>query len=310
MHKIVTITLNPSIDKSTRVKAIMPEKKLRCEPPKFEPGGGGVNVSRAIKKLGGHSSAIYFAGGYSGEFFRSLLDLENISSIVVPIQEYTRENMIVVDESNNFQYRFGMPGPHVSEHEIERFFDLFNEIEGAEYVIASGSLPMGIKDSFFGRLAHLCHNKHAKLIVDTSGEPLRKAINEGVYMIKPNLGELSMLNGVDGLNDNDIVDAARNIIKRNGAEVIVVSMGPAGAVLVTANEVINSIAPTVHKKSTVGAGDTMLAGIVLALSQGLNWKEILHYGIAAGTATTMNEGTELCKKDDVERLFAYLKKYG
>ena len=310
MEKIVTITLNPSIDKSTVVKNLVPEKKLRCAEPKFEPGGGGVNVSRAIKKLGGSSSAIYFAGGYSGSFFTQLLDTEGIESIVVPIAEYTRENMIVVDESSNLQYRFGMPGPAVSPSEIESFFNILENAGKADYLVASGSLPQGVNDDFFTRLAKVSRRMNAKLIVDTSGEPLRKAIDEGVYMIKPNLGELSMLNGVHELHDGDITEAARNIIDKGGAEVIVVSMGASGATLVTRDEVITSPSPTVRKKSTVGAGDTMVAGMVLYMAENKCWKDVLQYGVAAGTATTMNSGTELCKKADVERLFSCLKKYG
>lgn len=310
MEKIVTITLNPSIDKSTSVKGIVPEKKLRCSDPKFEPGGGGVNVSRALKKLGGNSTAIYFAGGYSGKFFTSLLELEGIDSLVVPIAEQTRENMIVVDESNNLQYRFGMPGPTVKQKELEHFFSLLNDMKDVEYVIASGSLPDGVDDDFFSKLADICNHTKAKLIVDTSGEPLRKAINEGVYMIKPNLGELSMLNGVEELNDDDVVASARSIINKGGAEVIVVSMGASGASLVTKDEIFNCPSPAVRKKSTVGAGDTMVAGMVLAMTNKYTWQDVLRYGVAAGTATTMNSGTELCKKNDVDRLFSYLKKYG
>lgn len=310
MKKIVTITLNPSIDKSTTVKTLVPEKKLSCAPPKFEPGGGGVNVSRAIKKLGGVSTAIYFAGGYSGKFFQSLLEAEDIESLVVPIEGLTRENMIVVDESNNQQYRFGMPGPSIKKEEIESFFKLFENATGIDYIVASGSLPDGVEDSFFSDLATVSQKINAKLIVDTSGEPLRHAINEGVYMIKPNLGELSMLNGVEELNDRDIAAAARTIIDKNGAKVIVVSMGPAGALLVTKDQSIHSPSPTVRKRSTVGAGDSMVAGMVLAMSENKSWKDVLQFGIATGTATTMNSGTELCKKVDVERLFSYLKKYG
>jgi 6-phosphofructokinase 2 len=310
MQQIVTITLNPAIDKSTSVKSIVPDRKLRCADPKFEPGGGGVNVSRAIKKMGGNSSAIYFAGGYSGKFFESLLDEEGIESIVIPIGENTRENMIVVDESSNLQYRFGFPGPTINQDELDQFLQLFEEGKGVEYIVASGSLPEGIDDAFFSKLASIAKQKKAKLIIDTSGEPLRQAINEGVYMIKPNLGELSMLHGVAELQDGDITDCARGIIERGGAEVIVVSMGPSGAMLITKDEVFHTKSPTVRKKSTVGAGDTMVAGMVLAMSKKWNWQEVLRYGVAAGTATTMNSGTELCKKEDVEKLYACLKRIG
>lgn len=307
MEKIVTLTLNPAIDKSTTVKLIVPDKKLRCAEPKFEPGGGGVNVSRAIKKLGGNSTAIYLAGGYSGKYFHHLLDAEGIESYVIEAAEQTRENLIVVDESTNLQYRFGMPGSPIKENEWQQCLDVIEKSAGIEYIVASGSLPEGLPEDFFGRLAALSKKVNAKLIIDTSGEPLRHAMKEGVFMIKPNIGELSDLQGAEELHEEDVLKAARNIIAKGGCDVMVVSMGASGAMLVTKDEVFTSSSPAVRKKSTVGAGDSMVAGMVLALTDNCSWLEVLQYGIATGTATTMNPGTELCKKEDVEKLYAMLK---
>jgi 6-phosphofructokinase 2 len=307
MQKIVTLTLNPAIDKSTTVNGIVPDRKLRCSQPVFEPGGGGVNVSRAIKKLGGESTAIYLAGGYSGQHLSHLLDLEGIESIVVEFEGHTRENLIVVDESCNAQYRFGMPGPVLRKDEWQRFLDILEDASGVEYIVASGSLPKGVPEDFFGRLASIAKKVNARLIVDTSGEPLRHAMNEGVFMIKPNIGELSSLYGKNELEDGDVITASRAIINNGGSEVLVISMGASGAMLITKDEVIEARSPTVKSKSTVGAGDSMVAGMVLSLTKGCKWLDVLQYGIATGTATTMNSGTELCKKDDVERLYACLK---
>lgn len=307
MQKIVTLTLNPAIDKSTTVKAIVPDRKLRCSEPVFEPGGGGVNVSRAIKKLGGDSTAIYLAGGYSGKHLQHLLNLEGIESCVVDFEGQTRENLIVVDESSNSQYRFGMPGPALNNNEWQKSLDILQGSSGVDYIVASGSLPKGVPEDFFGRLASIAKKVNAKLIVDTSGEPLRHAMNEGVFMIKPNLGELSNLQGIEELQEEDVLKAARAVIQKGGTEVMVISMGGSGAMLVTKDEAIEAPSPTVRKRSTVGAGDSMVAGMVLALSRGYSWMEVLQYGIAAGTATTMNPGTALCKKEDVERLYAWLQ---
>ena len=307
MQKIVTLTLNPAIDKSTSVKAIVPDKKLQCSLPKFEPGGGGVNVSRALKKLGGQSTAIYLAGSYSGKHFQHLLQQEEVEDYVIEIEGHTRENLIVVDTSANLQYRFGMPGPTIKEKEWQACLDVLMQSTQVEYIIASGSLPDGVPDDFFGRLAAVAKKINARLIVDTSGEPLKHATHEGVFMIKPNLGELSSLHGVEELHEEQALQAAKDIIKQGGAEVIVISMGASGAMLVTKEEVFTSPSPTVKRKSTVGAGDSMVAGMVIALSNGWGWKDVLQYGIATGTATTMNPGTELCKKEDVERLYEMLK---
>lgn len=307
MEKIVTLTLNPAIDKSTTVQAIAPDKKLRCATPKFEPGGGGVNVSRAIKKLGGNSTAIYLAGGYSGKFYEDLLNQEGINSCVITTKGHTRENLIVVDESANLQYRFGMPGPLINEDEWQNVIKILEEATGVQYIVASGSLPDGVPIDFFAKLAACSKRINAKLILDTSGEPLRNAVDDGVFMIKPNLGELSFLHGAEELHEADAINAAKDIINKGGCEAMVISKGASGAWLVTKNEVLSSPAPTVKKRSTVGAGDSMVAGMVLALSKGWSWIDVLQYGIATGTATTMNPGTELCKKEDVERLYKLLK---
>ena len=306
MQKIVTLTLNPAIDKSTSVKAIVPDKKLRCTPPKFEPGGGGINVSRALKKLGGTSAAMYLAGGYSGQFFKELLDKEGINSVVVQIESHTRENLIVVDDANA-QYRFGMPGPTIKDGEWQMCLQQLEKEEGIEYLVASGSLPDGVPPDFFAKLAALAKKKNVKLILDTSGEPLRQAVDDGVFMIKPNIGELSSLHGTDELSEEEAIVAAKDVINKGGCEVMVISLGAAGALLVTKAEVFKSSAPTVKKRSTVGAGDSMVAGMVYALTKGYSWKQVLQYGIATGTATTMNPGTELCKKEDVEKLFALMQ---
>lgn len=308
MEKIVTLTLNPAIDKSTSVKSIVPDKKLRCNSPVFEPGGGGVNVSRAIKKLGGASTAVYLAGGYSGKHYEHLLDIEGIELCVIEIEGHTRENLIVVDELANLQYRFGMPGPEIMESEWQKCLQVLEASTGIEYIVASGSLSSGVPIDIFAKLACLAKKINARLILDTSGEPLKHAVDDGVFMIKPNLGELSALHGVEELQKEDAIEAAQQIINKGGSEVMVISMGPSGAMLVTKDEVFSSPSPTVKKRSTVGAGDSMVAGMVLALSRGWNWPDVLRYGIATGTATTMNAGTALCKKEDVERLFSLLKK--
>lgn len=301
--QILTVTLNPAIDKSTSVDALVPEQKLKCSVPKFEPGGGGVNVARAIRHLGGDATALYLSGGYSGQFFDHLLEKEGIPTIPVQIQGATRENMIVVDRSNNQQYRFGMEGPLVQQEEWERCLKIISRQHEARYIVGSGSLSPGIPDDFFARLAVISRELGARFILDTSGKALQLGANEGVYLLKPNLAELSALVGVTELHGQEVEDAALEIIRRGNCEVVVVSLGPGGALLVSPSDIAHFPAPTVKKRSTVGAGDSMVAGMVLALSQGKDLRQVVRYGVACGSAATMSEGTGLCKKEDVERLF-------
>lgn len=306
MSKIVTITFSPCIDKSTSVAALMPEKKLKCAAPKLEPGGGGINVSRALKKLGGDSIAIFPSGGYTGKFFNHLMVNENITTVIINALHETRENIIVIDESTNNQYRFGMPGTELMTVEWERCLAAVQEIEDVEFIIASGSLPPGVPLNIFAQLAKMAKNMNAKFIVDTSGEALKEALKEGVYLLKPNIGELSTLASQKKITEQEASTIARSFIIKGKCEVMVISMGADGAMLVTENIIEIIKPPEVKRKSTVGAGDSMMAGIIYYLSLGKNILEAVKYGVACGTAATMNYGTELCRKDDVEYLYKIL----
>jgi 6-phosphofructokinase 2 len=308
MEKIITLTLNPALDKSISVPQMVPEKKLKCSDAKVEPGGGGINVSRAIHKLGGSTEAVYLSGGFTGKQFETLMAAEGIVSIVLPMKGDTRENFVVLDQSSNQQYRFGMQGPEVSEAEWQQALNHIKKQDELAYIVASGSLPPGVPVDFFGRLAVIAREKKAKLIVDTSGEALQHAVKEGLFLIKPNLGELSNLYGKEKLGKTEILNAARSIITSGGCEVMAVSMGKEGAMLITIDQKFEVKPPDVTIHSTVGAGDSMVGGMVLALSKGWPLEDVLRYGVAAGTAATLNSGTELCKKEDTERLFAEMKR--
>ena len=303
MSTIVTVTFSPCIDKSTSIKKLLPDKKLQCAAPKLEPGGGGINVARAIKKLGGEATAIFPSGGYTGKHFNHLLATENIHAVIIETQNETRENIIVLDENENAQYRFGMPGTSLTNAEWMQCLKAVEEITDVSFIVASGSLPPGVPLNIFAQLAKIAKNKNAKFIVDTSGEALREAVNEGVYLLKPNLGELCFLSGKKRLEQHEIEAAAKEIIAEGKCEVVVISMGEEGALLVT-NDLAKTIKPPfVIKKSTVGAGDSMVAGIVYYLSKQKSITDAVMYGVACGTAATMNTGTELCKLKDVEEIY-------
>ena len=307
MSAIITVTFNPAIDKSTSVPVLIPEKKLNCALPVYEPGGGGINVARAIKKLGREATAVYLAGGYSGKTFTQLLTDELVDSIVTETRESTRENLIVLETASNQQYRFGMPGPTIRELEWQDCLKSIENTMEVGYIVASGSLPQGIPTDIFARIAFIARKKNARLIVDTSGEALKEAVAAGVYLIKPNLGELSMLLGKEELNIELVDDAAKEVIEKGNCEVVVVSMGPAGAMLVTKELVLQIMPPAVKRKSTVGAGDSMVAGIALSLTRNKSLTEAVQYGVACGTAATMNPGTELCRKEDAEHLYKLIQ---
>lgn len=305
-YDIITLTVNPAIDKSTHFKGLVAEQKIRCEEPRFDAGGGGINVSKAISRLGGTSLAIFTSGGPLGELLEKLIDKESIPFKAIPIKTWTRESFVAVDTNTNSQYRFGFTGGSITDDEEQNFLDAIVNLK-SKFLVASGSLNEGLSSDFYQKIAKIAKQSGAKLIVDTSGEALEKVLETGAYLIKPNVGELAKLIGVDRLEMEEVNDAAKKIIAKGGAEIVVVSLGPQGAVLVTKDIYEFIPAPNVAKRSTVGAGDSMVGGMVWALSQNKTLKEVIRWGVACGSAATMNEGTQLFKAADAQRLFDWLQ---
>jgi len=307
---ILTITLNPSVDKSSSVQNIVPEKKLRCNSPIYEPGGGGINVSRALKRLGVVSDIFFISGGRTGGLLEKLLKAEQLNIFPFHVSSETRENFIVLDISSNKQYRFGFPGEELTqEHQKDILNSLAIVNPLPDFVVISGSLPTNTNPNFIRKLVNMYKLKGSKVIIDTSGEALKTAVEEGVYLLKPNIGELAFLVGKEKLEETDIDQAARLIISQGKAEVVVVSLGPQGAVLFSASEKIKIEAPSVEVKSTVGAGDSMVAGMISVLVKGGDYKEVLSMGIACGSATTMTQGTGLFTIENAKHLFDEIWKY-
>lgn len=303
---IVTLTVNPSVDKSTRFSGLIAEHKIRCENPKFDAGGGGINVSKAIVRLGGSSLAVFTSGGPVGEMLKDLVKKEGVIFEAIQTVTPTRENFIAVDDTTNSQYRFGFSGNILSDSEVKKILETISNLKPG-FLVVSGSLNEGLATDFYQKVAEIARKSNSKLIVDTSGEALKKVLETGCYLIKPNVGELAKLVGAERLEMEEVNEAAKKIIAKGGAEIVVVSLGPQGAVLVTKDAYEYVPAPNVAKKSTVGAGDSMVGGMVWALSQNKNLKEVVRWGVACGSAATMNEGTQLFKPEDANRLFEWLR---
>ena len=302
---ILTVTLNPCIDKSSGVALLKPESKLRCTEIVNEPGGGGINVSKALQKLGTPSVALFPAGGHNGNMLCSLLKDEGILFHAVDTKEETRENWVVLENSTNKQFRFVFPGREVREATIKTLVDQIRSF-APSFVVASGSLPPGLPDYFYGLIVKNASAVGAKCIVDTSGSALQALKGKKAYLIKPNTGELCKMLNVEWLDKNEIPDAAQQAISDGFAEIIVVSMGAEGAWLVSHDKRYFVEAPPVEKRSSVGAGDSMVAGITHSLQNNLTLREAIRFGVACGSAATMNEGTQLFHKEDAERLFAQI----
>jgi len=305
--QVVTITINPALDRNTQVNQVAPNQKLRCDQPEREPGGGGINVSRAIRRLGGESLAIYPCGGPTGEMFKALLDEKRVNHQPTPIEGLTRENLTVFEKGSDRQYIVVMPGPELADPEWRRVLEALSGQDPApDYVVASGSSPPGVPDDFYQRVAGLAQDLGSRLIVDTSGEPLRLAAEAGVFLLKPNMRELGHLAGQEIESEEHQIAAARDLIEGGQAQVVVVSMGAGGALLVTEETGEHLRTPTVPIRSRLGAGDSMVAGIVLGLARGKTVRDAVRFGMAAGAAAVMTPGTELCRRGDTERLYERL----
>lgn len=299
---IITVTLNPCIDKSSKVEKMKPESKLRCAEVVHEPGGGGINVTKALKKLNTASFALFPAGGHNGAMLQTLLKKDGLLHHAVNTQVETRENWIVLETSTNYQYRFTFPGLAVEEASIVHLIDDIKAF-APTYIVASGSLPPGLPHYFYGLVVKTANALGAKCIVDTSGDALEALRGRKAYLIKPNIGELCKLLGKDRIEKADVPNAARQVIEDGFAEMVAVSMGPDGAWLVTEEEQFFAVAPEVPKRSTVGAGDSMVAGITYMLQKGGTLQDALCMGVACGSAATMNEGSQLFHAEDAHRLY-------
>jgi 6-phosphofructokinase 2 len=309
MHSILTITLNPAIDKNFMVDRLVPDHKLRCDNPKVDPGGGGVNVARAINRLGGRAKAMVLAGGRNGKYLTDLLAEQGLETWCIDSGEETRENITISETTSNKQYRLVLDGPTVGVGIQEKVLASLQALDPFPgIVVASGSLPPGVPEDFFARIGAIVSQKKSKYILDTSGKALEAGAGQGVYLLKPNLRELSVLSGKEELVLDQVDDAADLLIKKGSAQVVVVSLGPGGAMLVHKDGYRHIPSPTVPRKSTVGAGDSMVGGMVHAMQLGLGLEEMVMMGVACGTAATMNEGTQLFKPEDAQRLFDWIRK--
>lgn len=304
MKKIVTLTMNPAVDASTVAPRISANKKIRCRKARHEPGGGGINVARAVVRLGGEALAIFPAGGSSGKRLSGMLEQEGVAQRMYPIGQWTRENLTVRESQGDDQYRFIMPGPELSEDDWKACLEEVAKVQGEiDYLVASGSLPPGVPDDFYAKLAQQLAGDDVKLLLDTSEEALNKGAVEGVYLLKPNRRELGHLAGEDISDEEHEEEAARKIIERSCCHALVLSLGAAGAKLFNNQDSRFFRTPTVEILSKTGAGDSMMAGIVLSLAKGEPLEKAVRYGVAAGAAAVTTPGSELCHRDLTDKLF-------
>ncbi|MEB2285978.1 MAG: hypothetical protein B6D46_04820 [Polyangiaceae bacterium UTPRO1] len=304
MPAIVTLTMNPAVDVTTAVPYVVPDRKLRCVAPRYEAGGGGINVARAAHRLGAEVEAWFPVGGAGGELLLRLLDAEGVHHTALPVQGWTRENMNVLEEMSGRQFRFCMPGAALLAHEWPVFLERLRALSPApEFLVASGSLPPGVPVDFYAQLARCARDIGSRFVLDSSGPALAAGVAAGIYLLKPSLSEFRALTGSGDEDESALIARAVEMVtQRQWCSVLLLSLGAAGALLVTADERLRLSAPAVPTASAVGAGDSMVAGMLVALSRGRSLRDAARFAVAAGAAAVMNPGTELCHRRDVEHL--------
>jgi 6-phosphofructokinase 2 len=302
---IVTLTMNPAIDVSTDADYVVTDHKVRCGAPTYEAGGGGINVARAVRRLGGDVLALFPAGGPAGALLATLLQAEDVAHRPWPIAGWTRENLNVAERVSGRQFRFVMPGPALQAGEWQALLEAVDGLQPApRYLVASGSLPPGVPADFYGQLAQRVRRRGVRLVLDASGEPLRSALGGGVYLLKPSLREFEEITGERGCEESRLPGLGQRLLDEGRCEILILSLGARGVLWMSATERGRRAAPAVPVRSSVGAGDSLVAGIVLSLAQGRPLADAVAYGVAAGAASVMNPGTELCRVTDVARLYA------
>lgn len=298
---IYTVTLNPALDRAIIVDQLLDDDTTRVISEQNYAAGKGIDVSRVIKELGGQSVALGMIGGYDGLHLEGLLINAGVMTQLTKISHETRTNILLKEQSSGKQYVISAKGPDVDPVEIGQFYNHILSISDMDYMVLSGSLPPGISPNIYGQLILAGRNKGAVIFLDADNKALQESINFIPTGIKPNIHELSRLTGREVNTDKEIIGACKSLHSK-GIKYVLVSRGKQGLLFSGNEQIIKAVAPPVDVESTVGAGDSAVAGFILAHSLGKSMSECVKLACASGTATAQTPGTELCHRKDVERL--------
>jgi len=299
---IYTITLNPALDRTIEVDGLVADDANRILHEERYAGGKGIDCSRVIEELGEESIALGFIGGYDGLELEGRLINEGVLCNFTRIGGETRVNIILSDRKQKTQIMLNAAGPRITPAEIGLFFQGIRSLgRDAEFVIVSGSVPPGVSHNIYAQIITTLKGKEIRVALDADGELLRHGCGAKPFLIKPNIHEFQRLTGLASAEIDDLLQGARHIAE-GGVAIVLISMGPKGILGVSTDESYLAIPPQVEAVSHVGAGDSALAGFIYGFIKGMGFRESLMLAAAAGTAAVMTPGTELCKKNDVERI--------
>jgi len=308
MQDILTITLNPAVDVATSTDHVTAGQKLRCASVQTDPGGGGINVSRAIRILGGQSRALVAIGGPTGKKLRHLLRDQGIAYVPFRAPGETRQSLAVTDQSTGAQYRFVMPGPVWDGERQHSLLDMLDDIASDDgLVVLSGSLPLGVVDHFALDISKRLAQTRARLIADVSGPALRCLASRPpntLFALRMDQLEAETLAQRRLESRADTADFAQSLRTKNVAEIVLIARGSDGNVMATPDGVWHATAPRVAVVSKVGAGDSFVGAFTLSLARAETLERALVYATAAASAAVMTHATHLCTRADTDQLMS------
>jgi 1-phosphofructokinase family hexose kinase len=300
---IYTLTLNPAVDRELTVPAMEFDSVLRASESRIDYGGKGFNVSRLLKGMNEPSTTVGFLGGNAGELLEKGLQSLGIGTDFVWVSEETRTNVSIVTQSHDHYIKVNEKGPLVDESKQKELLEKIDSLaKNGDWWVLAGSLPPGVTNDIYARVIQVLNKHDARAILDTSGESLKLGCVEKPYLVKPNAEEAHALTGLP-MNKPAEFAAGATEIRRMGAQNVVISMGKAGALLHTVEGTWLTHSPKIKEKNPIGAGDSMVGGLVWALTQGISLKEALGWGVASGAATASLPGTEVGTRPLIEHLF-------
>jgi 6-phosphofructokinase 2 len=303
---ISTLTMNPCLDVSGEIPRLVADRKLRCGKVRREPGGGGINVSRAVTRLGGTSRAVFPAGRAGGKLVEKMLYDQGVICETVSHQGYFRQSFAVRATDDGKIYRFALPGPELDQTTWEACLDKITRGDPSAYLVLSGTLPPGVPEDLYGRIADHFRGQRTRIILDTSGTPLRRALGSKLFLIKPNRRELEDFCGCRLEEETKQEQICRELVDSHDCHAVALTLGAAGALLTTAEDQFRIRGLEVETNSPVGAGDSFVGAMALALERGSSLRQAFRYGMAAGTAALITPGSELCRKEDTAAFFRHL----
>lgn len=298
---IYTLTLNPALDRTIHVDNLSCDIANRIVEEFRFPGGKGIGVSKVLTALGTPNVALGFVGGFRGDELEALLIGEGVHCSFIRIAGDTRSNIVVRQHTSDCQMLLNSKGPEVEPSAIMSLLRQLRTLPNPEFLTIGGSLPPNIKPAIYRKCIEIGREIGCRVLLDADGEALTGGIRGRPFAIKPNVHELSTLVGRPLKSVPDVLAASEEPLEA-GVEVVVTSMGPDGIVLSTRDEAVHAVPPRVEVVNTIGAGDSAVAGFIHALSNGLPYEEAVRWAVAAGTATTLHEGTALGQREDIERL--------